>query len=651
MNKIKSLYNVTVLFIICTVFIFLLNGSSVSNHFFQTLNNSGAENYSTSYMTDTFRCATMEYNNKMIEQDKDYENRIRELEKFTQNYIKNLKPDNRSVVKIPVVVHIVYNTPEQNISNAEVQSQIDVLNIDYRRMNADTVNTPQPFKHLGSDTQIEFVLAKRDPMGNPTIGITRTQTSVVVFDLNNFVKFDSTGGHNIWDRDKYLNFWVCNFYYMGGYSQFPGGNPATDGIVLHHAVFGTIRGLVNNLKLGRVATHEVGHWFNLIHIFGESYCGNDSVNDTPTQQTANFDCPVFPHITCNNGPNGDMFTNYMDFTYDACKNIFTIGQANRMNAAIYGARSGLLTSNGSTPVSGTPIAHFRSSKMIINYGQSINFFDESGGIPTSWQWTFEGGNPVTSNQQNPVIMYPNGGYYSVKLKVANSYGTDSMTYENYIKVFGVNMQAFSVLYPPSNAMIHTSAADTAKNRFTWERASNHPSIIYKWKIRKAGTFTDYSYNSNNNGSDTVITLRNSFLDSLAMIFEPGNDTVRCVWRTIAYNGTDSLTSNARYIYLVRNTVGIKIVSSSVPDKFDLFQNYPNPFNSTTKIQLQVTSYKFVKLIVFDLLGREVAILVNEKLQPGTYEITFDTGYLTSGIYFYKLITEEFSETKRMVLLK
>ena len=657
MDKIKTIYNAALLFIICTVIIFLLNGNSGSKFLFQTQNNSETEYYPSSYLTDTFKCATMEYYNKMVKKDKGYENRLRELEVFTKNYIKNLKPAYKSIVKVPVVIHVVYNTPEQNISNAEVQSQIDILNEDYRRLNADTSNTPLSFKHLGGDPQIEFVLAKRDPMGNPTIGITRTQTSVIEFNLNGFVKFDSTRGHNIWDRDKYLNFWVCNFYYTGGYSQFPGGDPATDGIVMHHAVFGTIRGLVNNLNKGRVATHEVGHWFNLIHIFGESYCGNDSVDDTPTQQTANFGCPAFPHITCNNGPNGDMFMNYMDFTFDNCKNIFTIGQANRMNAAIYGARSGLLNSNGGTPVSGFPIAHFRSDKMTINYGQSANFFDESGGIPTNWQWKFEGGIPAVSNQKNPTVIYPNGGFYSVKLKIANSFGTDSVNYVNYIKVLGANMRAFSIVYPPSDTFIHTSQSDTAKSTFTWERTSSHPSIRYKWKIRKAGTFTDFSYNSNNNGSDSVITLKDSFLDSLALMFEPNSDTVRCIWRVFSYNGIDSLSSqNAKYIFIIRSTVGIKIVSLSVPDKFNLFQNYPNPFNPETKIKFSIPSKvkretSDVKLVIYDILGKEITTLVDQQLKPGTYEVTFDGSKLPGGVYFYRIKAGDFSGTKKMLMIK
>jgi hypothetical protein len=181
---------------------------------------------------------------KMIKEDPDYERRLRELEIFTKNYIKNINPENRSIVKIPVVVHIVYNLPVQNISNAVVQSQIDVLNLDYRRLNADTVNTPAPFKPLGGDPQIEFVLAKRDPLGNPSIGITRTQTPVVNFYLGDSIKHTSLGGHDVWDRDKYLNIWICNLYFTGGYASFPGGNAANDGVVIKYTIFGTIGAVV-----------------------------------------------------------------------------------------------------------------------------------------------------------------------------------------------------------------------------------------------------------------------------------------------------------------------------------------------------------------------------------------------------------------------
>jgi PKD repeat protein len=652
-NKIKSIYGVTTLFFIGTVFILFLNGSSAPNLLFQTQHKPETEVSSPSNTIDSFRCGTMDVYYKMIKEDPDYERRLRELEAFTKNYIKNINPWDSSVVKIPVVVHVVYHTPEQNISNAVVQSQIDVLNKDFRRLNADTVNTPPPFKPLGGDTRIEFVLAKRDPLGNPSIGITRTQTFVVTFFYgDNYVMFTAQGGYDIWDRDKYCNIWVCNLSGADGYAQYPGGPPATDGIVISYKVFGTIGVVVPGYAKGRTTTHEVGHWFNLRHIWGDAYCGDDSVDDTPTQQASDYPCPGFPHVTCNNGPNGDMFMNYMDYTLDDCRNIYTIGQSNRINAALYGVRSSLLTSNGGIPVSGFPIAHFRSDKMTINPGQSVNFYDESGGIPTSWVWTFEGGIPSTSNQQNPSVTYPNAGLYSVKLKVTNSYGTDSVNYINYIKVLGVNMSAFFLVYPPSNTIINTYSTDTTWSTFTWTKSSSHPSIRYKWKIRKYGTSTEVSCNSNNNGSDSVITLRNSLLDSIAMGFGGISDTISCIWRVFSYNGMDSLSSQNQYlVYLIRHVIGIKIISSSVPGEFNLFENYPNPFNPSTKIRYDLPKGCFVEIVLYDVLGNIVETLVNEKQRPGTYEVTFNGEKYASGIYFYKITAGGFTNVKKMVLLK
>lgn len=651
-DKLKSISGVTTLFFIGAVFILFLNKNGLPNFFFETQNKSESKLSLPVNAIDSFYCKTMDVYYRMIKNDPDFERRLRELEIFTKNYIKNYAPRDRNIVKIPVVVHIVYNTPEQNISNAIVQSQIDVLNIDFRRLNADTVNTPVPFKPLGGDSQIEFVLAKRDPMGNPSIGITRTQTSMLIFEPNDNMKFTALGGHDIWNRDKYMNIWVCNLNFQGGYSQFPGGDSATDGNVIKYTVFGTIGAVIPGYTKGRITTHEIGHWFNLRHIWGDTICGDDFVFDTPTQETMNSSCPSFPHITCSNGPNGDMYMNYMDYTVDDCKNMYTIGQSNRMNACLSSVRSSLLTSDGGNPVSGVPIAHFRSNKMTVIPGQSINFYDESGGIPLSWQWTFVGGTPSTSNLQNPSVVYQNSGLYSVKLKVINSYGMDSVNYINYVKVLGVNLSAFLVVYPPAYTFINTSLSDSSMNTFTWTKSSLHSSIRYKWKIRKYGASGEIPYYSNNNGSDSLISLRNSLLDSIAMGFGGSSDTVTCIWRVYAYNGLDSLLSqNQLVVYLIRQTVGVKAISLSYPDKFELSQNYPNPFNPTTKIKFALPNDYVAKLIVYDGIGREIETLVNEQLKAGNYEVNWNAKNYPSGVYFYKLFAGEFSHTNKMVLLK
>jgi hypothetical protein len=244
------------------------------------------------------------------------------------------------------------------------------------------INTTDSFRCGTMD--VYYKMIKEDP------NFVRRQRELEIFTKDYIKKInpgDRTvlGGHDIWDRDKYLNIWICNLYFTGGYATFPGGNAANDGVVIKYTIFGTIGAVVPGMTKGRIATHEIGHWINLRHIWGDSYCGDDFVDDTPTQQAANGGCLTFPHVTCNNGPNGDMFMNYMDYTSDSCKNIYTIGQSARMNAAINSYRVSLLTSNGGVPVNGVPITHFRSDKTTINPGQSINFFDESGGIPTGWQ--------------------------------------------------------------------------------------------------------------------------------------------------------------------------------------------------------------------------------------------------------------------------
>lgn len=252
-------------------------------------------------------------------------------------------------VVIPVVVHVIHRGGPENISKDQIQSQIDVLNHDYRKTNTDISKVPAPFKPLAADAFVEFVLASKDPDGNPTDGITRTQTSVAEFGADNAMKFAAQGGHDAWDSTRYLNMWVCPELMDGvnsllGYAQFPGGLPATDGVAIIHNAFGTKGTATAPFNLGRTATHEVGHWLDLFHIWGDANgCStDDKVADTPRQDRENFGKPSFPHITCNNGPNGDMFMNYMDYTDDAAMFMFTAQQVLRMRTALETVRTGLM---------------------------------------------------------------------------------------------------------------------------------------------------------------------------------------------------------------------------------------------------------------------------------------------------------------------
>jgi Pregnancy-associated plasma protein-A len=295
--------------------------------------------------TPTVRtCGTMPVHERLLRTDPAYMSARIASENHAFGFAHNMMSGARTgVTVIPVVVHVVFNTAAQNISDAQIHSQITILNQDYRKTNSDVSKTPSVFASLAGDARIEFQLASTDPNGQPTTGITRTQTSAASFSDDDKVKKSATGGANAWPAANYLNIWVCQ---LGGgllgYAQFPGGPAATDGVVILHSGFGNTGTAAAPFNLGRSATHEIGHWLNLRHIWGDDgggCSGDDFVADTPNCADHNFGKPAFPHITCNNGPNGDLFMNYMDYTDDDSMFMFTNGQIVRMQACLDGDRS------------------------------------------------------------------------------------------------------------------------------------------------------------------------------------------------------------------------------------------------------------------------------------------------------------------------
>lgn len=310
------------------------------------------QNASFAQITEKRICGTSEYMHSLEQSHPDVYSQRQTIEQFTQQYIQNHKKDSRTLITIPVVVHVVYNLNVQNISDAQINSQILALNKDFRRLNPDFANTPGAFQPLGADCQIEFVLAKRNPNGDSSTGITRTYTATTSFSANNNVKNTATGGKSPWPAESYLNIWVCKLSGgLLGYGQFPGGPAATDGVVISYKAFGTTGAALPPFNKGRTATHEIGHWLNLYHIWGDdggSCNGSDVVGDTPNQGAENTGVPVYPKISCNNAPFGDMFMNYMDYSDDIAMTMFTIGQKTRMEALFVagGFRNSLLTSLG-----------------------------------------------------------------------------------------------------------------------------------------------------------------------------------------------------------------------------------------------------------------------------------------------------------------
>ncbi|WP_426493383.1 GEVED domain-containing protein [Hymenobacter sp. 102] len=307
----------------------------------------------------TRQCSTMENLAQQLAADPAMAQRLASIENQTQNFIANPVAQRTSaVVTIPVVVHVLYNTAAQNISDAQIQSQITVLNEDFNKQNADVSKVPSGFAGLAANASIQFVLAKQTPTGAATTGIERKSTTKTSWGTDDAMKKASTGGLDAWNSAKYLNLWVCNLSGgVLGYAQFPGGAAATDGVVILTSAFGRGGSASAPFNLGRTGTHEVGHWLNLRHIWGDANCGNDLVSDTPTQTGQNYGCPSYPKTSAcsGNGSYGDMFMNYMDYTDDACMYMFSTGQSSRMNAlfASGGARVGLTTSVGGTAPGGT----------------------------------------------------------------------------------------------------------------------------------------------------------------------------------------------------------------------------------------------------------------------------------------------------------
>ncbi|MEX1187896.1 MAG: GEVED domain-containing protein [Bacteroidia bacterium] len=293
-------------------------------------------------------CGTMEHLHELQSQHPEIMQRQQNIEQNTEQAIAN-NTLNRAVVNIPVVVHVVYRSGVQNISDSQVLTQIQVLNADFRKLNSDASLIPSAFTAVAADAEFNFCLASQTPSGSAFNGINRvSSTRTSSFGTNDAVKSASTGGVAGWDPNRYLNMWVCEIGgSILGYATFPGtASSTTDGIVIDYRYFGTNGTATAPFNKGRTATHEVGHWLNLRHIWGDATCGSDFVNDTPTHNTSNGGCPTYPHYSTCSGAPIEMTMNYMDYTDDACMYMFSAGQKSRMQALFGagGARAALLTS-------------------------------------------------------------------------------------------------------------------------------------------------------------------------------------------------------------------------------------------------------------------------------------------------------------------
>jgi len=471
-------------------------------------------------------CSTMEMDSLLrnlypeLGSLEDFERALQAKITALNNSIELRDPES-AIITIPVIIHIVHNGEPlgtgANISQAQVLSQLDVLNEDFGRSGAGANNHP-----FGADTEIRFAPALVDPQGQllPEPGIRRingNRSSWTRNDIQNILKPNTA-----WDPLRYFNIWTVQFggsdQGLLGYAQFPSlsglqgldqneGPGSTDGVVIRWQAFGRTGNVQAPYNRGRTATHEVGHWLGLRHIWGDGGCDvDDFCTDTPNAGQPNYNC-----VATSSCSSPDMIENYMDYSFDACMNIFTLCQKSRMRAVLDFSprRKELRNSNvhltpgGNT---GAPIARFSANRTNICSGQSITFTSQSTQNPTSTTWRFydESNNLVgTFNGPNPTINFNQQGIYSVELTAANTAGSNTLREENYITVLSSvsNTQLVEDLENTSTALANWLLYNPDADR-TFEYA---PVSSFGIGVRSV-VFDNYSVDDDPSGTvDALVT--------------------------------------------------------------------------------------------------------------------------------------------------
>jgi hypothetical protein len=400
--------------------------------------------FTNSVFSQQRNCGSMELLEQQLQQFPEMESERFEIENKTAQYVASNPAGNRAVVTIPVVFHIVWRASNavENISDAQIISQMNALTKDFSLLNTDASKIPTAFKSIAADCGIKFALATRTPWGAATNGINRYQSSRLTFwGASDEIKNPTKGGVQAWDTKKYLNVWVCAIgSNILGYAQFPGGPSSSDGIVLDYQCVGVNGSARAPFNLGRTLTHEVGHWLNLYHVWGNGSCGDDLVSDTPKHSDPNYGCPTFPQInSCGTSSNAKMTMNFMDYTNDQCMFMFTSGQKARIQSLFVpgGVRSGFITTDAlmvgaATATCGVPtlnpVKDLYSSSALISWTppQGATTFNIRYKPAISTTWTTA---TITNTSYNITGLKENTDYeYQVQ---SNCYGIPG-TYTNAV---------------------------------------------------------------------------------------------------------------------------------------------------------------------------------------------------------------------------
>jgi hypothetical protein len=342
---------------------------------------------------------------------------------------RTTEKSDRSTLIVPVVFHIIYNTAEQNIPDSLIMQQMLRLNEDFQHLNADSVNTPDAFKPLVGAMDIEFCLAGVSPTGESTNGILRIPTgetdfgSVASYAVPDPVKHTSTGGSDAWNTEEYMNIWICNLVGSTAYTAPPGNfvDPNDDGIVCHYNHVGNSG--FSPYDLGRSIVHDMGHWFGLKHIWGDDggTCeGTDFMADTPNQSNWSSGCPEFPLTdACSPASPGVMYMNYMDYSRDDCRNMFSLAQVAYMESFYDALMSDYYTVDRCTAPDAS-LTENKSAEIIIS--QSIVTINSTKNMSKISLFTVNGQlllNEVINGTEKQIEI-PENGFYILEIQYENA---------------------------------------------------------------------------------------------------------------------------------------------------------------------------------------------------------------------------------------
>ena len=617
-------------------------------------------------------CGTMENLEMLKQQDPTLEARMQQIQNFTNDYIAAHPNGDRAIITIPVVFHVVYNTSAQNISDAQCQYQIDQLNLDFALLNSDAAGTPAIFSGLKSATNLRFCLAARTPGGATTTGIERRNTTTTSFSTNDNIKHTSTGGLDAWDRNSYLNIWTGNLSGgVLGYAQFPGGAAATDGVVFKYSTIGSVAhpGTEPAYNLGRTATHEIGHWAGLYHIWGDdgtSCSGSDGIGDTPNQADENYGCPAYPNPSCSN--TSDMYMNYMDYTNDACMFMFSAGQAAVSNALFVsgGSRFSLASSQGCVPVvvgacgtavslssSGVTTTDATLSWAAVANATSYNVQYRIVGAPTYTQTT----STIASKSLTGLT---SGSNYEWNVQAVCASGSGTVSSNALFTTLTSGGGGCTDIYE-SNNTASTSKSIAVNTAITgligtstdvdWFSFTN-TTAASKIKITLTNLPFDYDlklYKSN--GTTTIATSQNGGTTSETIIYNTttvGTYKIKVYGYGGAYSATSCYTltasiSGTNFRTMQDGTVEINPSETSI-------NVYPNPTSNKLTVNYNSLANEAVMINVYDILGRRVYTENNTANEgPNTYYQDFSN--LDNGAYLIEISNGSVSTVKRFMMEK